>query len=49
MEEFEPEGLWWLPDTLEFSPNIGASLDLLSLLKDPGNQFAALERQLAEV
>lgn len=56
MEEFELEGVWWLPETpedrvpgtLEFSPVSGASLDLLDSLKDPGNHFAAFERELLE-
>lgn len=56
MEELEFEGLWWLPETPEarvpgtvgFSPDSGASLDLLDSLKEPGNQFAALERELVQ-
>ena len=56
MEEFEFEGLWWLPETpearvpgsLAFSPDSGASLDLLGSLKDPGNHFAALGREMVE-
>ncbi len=56
MEEFEFEGLWWLPETpearvpgtLRFSPDSGATLDLLGSLKEPGNHFAALERELVQ-
>jgi hypothetical protein len=56
MEEFEFEGSWWLPETPEarvpgtlgFSTVSGASLDLPGSLKDPGDHFAALERELTE-
>ena len=56
MEEFEFEGLWWLPGTpedrapgtLEFSPDSGATLELLDSIKDPENRFAAMQRNLME-
>lgn len=56
MEDFEFEGIWWLPETpdakvpgtLEFSPDSGVSLDLLDSLKKPGDHFAAFQREMVE-